>query len=117
MEKEQNIQKDKNPTYNLSDLNQIDEITSIFRALSVKERIQILHLIQNKPMTIRELSQKLNLPISSVTQHTNVLSDAHLIYIEYKPNQKGLVKLCSKSFNSLHVIFEDWVQENDMIGN
>ena len=113
MEKEQNIQKNKNPVYNISDFNQIDEITAIFRALSVKERIQILHLILNKPMTIRELSQKLNLPISSVTQHTNVLSDAHLIHIEYKPNQKGFVKLCSNAFNTLKIIFINWAQEND----
>ena len=106
---EHNITTNKNPVYKIVDQKVTDEIVSICRALSSKERVQILQLIQNKPMTIKELAQHLNLPISSATQHTNVLNEAHLIYIEYKPNQKGLVKLCSKSINSLKIIFDDWV--------
>lgn len=106
------IKSNKNPIYKISNLEHIDELASIFRALSVKERIHILKLIQNKPMTIKELAQHLNLPISSVTQHTNVLNEAHLIYIEYKPNQKGFVKLCSKTLNSMTIYFDDWVSDN-----
>ena len=111
---EHSITSNKDPIFNISDPNQTDEIVAISRALSVKERIQILHLIQNKPMTIKELSQCLGLPISSVTQHTNVLNEAHLIYIEYKPNQKGFVKLCSKTLNSMKIIFEDWFSQDNV---
>ncbi len=105
---EHTITSNKNPIYKLSDSTHTDELVAIFRALSVKERLQILQLIQNKPMTIKELSNHLNLPISSVTQHTNVLKDANLINIEYKPNQKGFVKVCSQSLYTLKIIFENW---------
>ena len=111
---EHNITSNKNPIYRIADKALTDEIVLISRALSVKERVQILQLIQNKPMTIKELAQQLNLPISSTTQHTNVLSEAHLIYIEYKPNQKGLIKLCSKSLNSLKIIFDDWISNENI---
>lgn len=104
----------KDPVYNISDLEQLDEIAKITRALSVKERLKILYLIQNKPMTIKELIQNLNLPFSSITQHTNVLCEANLITIEHKPNQKGYVKLCSKTLNSLKILFDDWVSPNDV---
>ena len=66
------ITSNKNPVYNISNQNQIDELVAIFRALSTHDRIKILNLIQNKPMTIKELSQCMDLPISSKTQHTNV---------------------------------------------
>lgn len=103
------ITSNKNPVYNISNQNQIDELVAIFRALSTHDRIKILNLIQNKPMTIKELSQCMDLPISSITQHTNVLSEANLIYIEYKPNKKGVIKLCSKSINTMKVIFDDLI--------
>lgn len=109
---EHKIKSNKNPVYKISNSGKIDELVSIFRALSIKERILILKLIQNKPMTIKELAEQLDLPISSVTQHTNVLNEAHLIYIEYKPNQKGFVKLCSKTLNSMTIYFDDWVADD-----
>ena len=51
------IASNKDPIYKISNSSEIDDIALIFRALSVKERLQILHLIQNKPMTIKELAE------------------------------------------------------------
>ena len=99
--------------YKVCDSTLTDEIVMLSRALSVKERVQILQLILSKPMTIKELSEELNLPISSTTHHTNILSEAGLIYIEYKPCQKGHIKLCSKSLLTLELIFDDWVSQDE----
>ena len=108
------VTSNKDPVYSISDLNQVDEIVKITRALSVKERVQILNYIQNKPMTIKELTKLMNIPFTTVTQHTNVLNEAGLIYIEYIPNQKGYVKLCSKTLNSLKFSFDDWVRTDEL---
>ena len=109
---ENKINTNKHPEYWITDSKQFDQMIAIGRALSSIERINILNLILTKPMTIKELSDCLNLPISSVTQHTNVLSEAKLINIEYKPNKKGFVKVCSKSINTMRLIFDDTISDN-----
>ena len=65
------------------------------RAISVPERIQIIRILQKKPQSIFELSQILNLPISSVSLHVKILEEANILRIEYKPALKGHKKLCS----------------------
>ena len=103
-----------NPVYKISNKENKDKILKTCHALSSKERILILELIQEKPMTIKELSLALNMPISSVTLHTNILQEANLISIEYKPNKKGNIKLCSRAINSFEVIFENIDNNNNL---
>ena len=68
----------KNPIYNISDAASAEELYKTCHALGSKERIAILNLIQTRPMTIKELSQILNLPVSSITLHTNILNGCRL---------------------------------------
>lgn len=102
----------KNPIYNISDAVSADELYKTCHALGSKERIAILNLIQTRPMTIKELSQILNLPVSSITLHTNILNEGNLINIEYKPNKKGLVKLCSRAVNTILILIDN-VENNE----
>lgn len=102
----------KNPIYNISDAASAEELYKTCHALGSKERIAILNLIQTRPMTIKELSQILNLPVSSITLHTNILNEGNLINIEYKPNKKGLVKLCSRAVNTILILIDN-VENNE----
>ena len=105
----------KNPIYNISDAASADELYKTCHALGSKERIAILNLIQTRPMTIKELSQNLNLPVSSITLHTNILNEGNLINIEYKPNKKGLVKLCSRAVNIIQILFDNVENNEELI--
>lgn len=105
----------KNPIYNISDAASAEELYKTCHALASKERIAILNLIQTRPMTIKELSQILNLPISSITLHTNILNEGNLINIEYKPNKKGLVKLCSRAVNTILILIENVENNEELI--
>lgn len=81
--------------YRLSDPTDERDICRLGRALSVPERLKILRVLQEKPYSIVEIASLLDLPVSSVSFHVNVLEEAKLIRIEYKPAQKGHMKLCS----------------------
>ena len=105
----------KNPIYNISDAASAEELYKTCHALGSKERIAILNLIQTRPMTIKELSQILNLPVSSITLHTNILNEGNLINIEYKPNKKGLVKLCSRAVNIIQILFDNVENNEELI--
>lgn len=105
----------KNPIYNISDATSAEELYKTCHALGSKERIAILNLIQTRPMTIKELSQILNLPVSSITLHTNILNEGNLINIEYKPNKKGLVKLCSRAVNTILILIDNVENNEELI--
>lgn len=105
----------KNPIYNISDAASAEELYKTCHALGSKERIAILNLIQTRPMTIKELSQILNLPVSSITLHTNILNEGNLINIEYKPNKKGLVKLCSRAVNTILILIDNVENNEELI--
>ena len=81
--------------YSITKEKDINKVCKLGRAISSPERLSILNLIQEKPYNMLELSAKLNIPISSVSFHIKALEDANLIRIDYKPAQKGHMKLCS----------------------
>lgn len=101
------INTEKNFTYSVSDPSQRKMLLLIGKALSSKERLQILHLLEYRPLTIREIAKELDLPLSSVAMHTNVLQSAQLIFIDYKPSPKGQLKLCSRSANKVTIHIEN----------
>ena len=68
--------------YRLSDPTDERDICRLGRALSVPERLKILRVLQEKPYSIVEIASLLDLPVSSVSFHVNVLEEAKLIRIE-----------------------------------
>lgn len=64
-------------------------------------------------MNLLEISRELDLPVSSVYNHTKALEEAQLIFVNYQPGPKGHTKMCSKMFSSLKIdmFTPDWVLE------
>lgn len=75
----------------------------ICKALSVPARIDILKLIENKGLSISEISDKLHIPQSSVTFHIKVLQEADLINIEERPGNRGTLKLCTRKTDYINI--------------
>ena len=74
-----------------------ESIAKIARALSVDVRLEILKYLLNRSVSLSEISKNLNIPISSVSRHIDILEDAGLVVISYQPGLKGHTKFCAQA--------------------
>ena len=93
------------------DNNDSEAITKIGRGLSSPQRIAILKALVKKPMNLLELSDLLKIPLSTVSFNVDILKEANLINIEYKPALKGHMKLCSLNVTSINIVTENSFEE------
>lgn len=68
----------------------------VARALGSDIRIRILELLDENSMNIIELSQRLDMPVSTVSNNVMVLEEANLIRTERQAGIRGVMKLCSR---------------------
>ncbi len=73
-----------------------DIIFNTARALASRDRISILRLLVDAPMNIYEISKRLNMPISTVSNHISVLEKAQIVFVSTQQGVKNHVKMCSK---------------------
>ena len=66
-----------------------DMICKVSRALASPERVRILKSLLNHPKYLSDLSKELDIPVSSVSRHIDVLAEAQLVFIDYQPGLKG----------------------------
>ncbi len=90
-----NIMNNKVVSYSFKNKHQHANLLKLGRALNSKDRLLVLSYIWEKSANMLELSKALDLPISSVTKHIDILADAGLINIKYEPGKKGHTKVCS----------------------
>ena len=98
---------DKTPSLNLSNDIESKYIERIAYALSSPERISIMKHLTDANKSLSELSEELNIPISTVTRHVNALSDAGLIVVNYQPGKKGHAKYCAHAITSFTIKLSD----------
>ena len=94
---------DKNPTFRLDDANETKYIEKIAYALSCPERIAIMKNLMYSNKSLSQISRELNIPITTVTRHTNALAEAGLIVIDYQPGIKGHAKHCAHAIRELTI--------------
>jgi DNA-binding transcriptional ArsR family regulator len=79
---------------------QIKKLQRIFSALSNENRLKIIKLCQDKELTIKEISKKLDLSHSKTSQNTSLLERENLIKkTRHKNNTvsvKSIVKISDK---------------------
>src|SRR5690554_1340889 len=85
------------------DAEHSDLLQAVGRALSSKERIDILKLLYYKSLNINEISETLGLPASSTSMHIRILEEADLIYTENQPGARGTMKLCSRKKDDIFI--------------
>ncbi len=90
-----------------------NEIIEIFKALSVKSRIEIIKLIKDRKLCVNAITNKLGISQSAVSQHLNVLKKCNLVIfdrygsiVHYKLNnnkvdefRKGISKVIGEEFS------------------
>lgn len=99
--------------FSILDSKDTENIAKIGRALSSPQRVSILKALAKKPMNLLEISDALKMPVSSVSFNVDVLEDAKLVLVEYKPAIKGHMKLCSITNTSIHILMETHEEENN----
>lgn len=93
----------------------LEKICRFSHALSSPERVRIIQFLQHQNRSLTEISKAVNIPFSSLTRHIDILSEAGLIKIHYKPSRKGHAKYCSLELLRLQFVLEEEPSESDTI--
>ena len=80
-------------------LNDEQGLRAVARALSSEIRLAILRTLQTGNKSIGELSEALQVPMSTISTSVSILAEAGLIITQYKPQEHGVLKLCSQSLS------------------
>ncbi|MBN1633993.1 MAG: winged helix-turn-helix transcriptional regulator [Ignavibacteria bacterium] len=94
----------------------------IFKALSDKNRLRILKMLQKKSLCVCEITEILKLAASTVSQHLSILSDAGLItgdkdgkWINYRLNLQPEDNSITSALLYVQMILEnDEIIKNDL---
>lgn len=78
-----------------------EEAQSILKALGSKPRMQILELLQDQVLNISEISEALDMPLSTANLHIRNLEKAGLLMSELKPGERGVQKVCSRVYDMI----------------
>lgn len=91
------VSSEKHISYSIANQDDHDMIVKVARAFASEERLSILKYMLNKSVSISMIASTLDMPISSVSRHIDILSDAGLIVINYQPGPKGHTKYCAQN--------------------
>ena len=98
----------------------VKESTNIFKALSDKNRLRILKMLQIKPLCVCEITDILQLAASTVSQHLGILKKEGFIleerdgkWVNYLINQRPNDQRISAILSQL----DFWLGDNQLIEN
>ncbi|MDO7906724.1 ArsR family transcriptional regulator [Paenibacillus sp. JX-17] len=75
----------------------------VYEALASEVRINILNLLAERPMNIRELAEALSLSSAIMTMHVKKLEKAELISTQMLPGRGGVQKVCSLAASKIEI--------------
>ena len=84
-------------------LSEAEQLQKVAHALANELRLRILLLLDERSMNVLELSQRLNMPISTVSNSIAVLEEADLIRTERQNGVRGVSKLCSRKKDNISI--------------
>ena len=91
------VSNEKHLSFKIDKTADHEKIVKVARAFASEERLAILKFMLNKSVSVSMIANELDMPISSVSRHIDVLSDAGLIVISYQPGLKGHTKFCAQA--------------------
>jgi DNA-binding transcriptional ArsR family regulator len=84
------------------------DMNAVFKALADKTRRRLLDFLHAKNgQTLGELCERLSMTRQGVTQHLQLLEDAHLVTIKWQ----GREKLHYLNPMPIHQIYERWISK------
>lgn len=86
-----------------------DDGLKIFKALANEQRLNILRALNNGPLNVNEISEKLNIPFSTTAVNIQKLQDVGIISTEIIPGH-GNQKVSSKKYDNILVNLSPYEQ-------
>ncbi|MEK3886737.1 ArsR/SmtB family transcription factor [Bacillus sp. FSL K6-3431] len=80
-----------------------ESLQKIAHALSSEVRLQIINLLNKGNMNVNQLSESLNIPVSTTASHIKILEKSGLINTELRPASRGAMKVCKRNFDDIHI--------------
>ena len=80
-----------------------EKILNIARALSSPQRLEILKLLNSQSMSVKEIADHLNYPLSSTSVNISILESCSLIDINETYTSQGKSKLCSRNCDDINI--------------
>ncbi|WP_169088828.1 ArsR/SmtB family transcription factor [Paenibacillus sp. PL91] len=84
-------------------IDESERLRKVAHALASDVRINILKLLNFKQENIVDIAEKLDLPVSTVASNIRVLENAGIIVTEVLPASRGTMKVCSRTFDDIHM--------------
>jgi predicted transcriptional regulator len=77
------------------------QFQKIAKALSIDVRVNIFDILLREKLNINEISERLSIPLSTVTVNVKKMEDADLIETEQLPGNRGSQKLCTTKYDQI----------------
>ncbi|GAB4183427.1 MAG: hypothetical protein Kow00108_20500 [Calditrichia bacterium] len=94
------------------------DLTKIFKALSDKNRLQILKMLEIRPLCVCEITELLHLATSTVSKHLSILRDAGFIE-DYKDGKwvyyKLIVSPSDYKIRQIMAFLPQWMEQYEEI--
>ena len=87
-------------------LDDTKALLAICHALSSPVRLDVMRLLGKKSMSIGEIAEALDLPMSTAALAVQVLKKAGIITTENQPGMRGTMKLCSRRLDRVSINLE-----------
>ncbi|QGA54993.1 ArsR family transcriptional regulator [Sulfolobus sp. E5-1-F] len=90
-----------------------EKIYEISKALSTMTRINILQLVSTMPMSITELTEKLNMSKGNISSHISELENLGLVEVEYQNGIKGIKKIIKAKYDKIIIVLKTSSSPNE----
>lgn len=92
-----------------------EQLYRLAHALASPVRIRILEALGSRSMSVGELSETLNIPMSTTALAVKTLEEAGIITTETQPGARGSMKLCSRRLDTLSIQLEPEEEESNVL--
>lgn len=73
----------------------------ILKALASEPRLRMLELLSERLYNVSEISEALNIPLSTANRDIGILEETGLLRAELTPAKRGLQKMCQRVYDSI----------------
>lgn len=94
------------------DYHNIPLTALVAKALGSEIRLQMLKVIEKRPMNISEVAEQVGIPISTTAAHIRTLEEAGLVVTQSLPGLRGHQKVCGLRMEQVDFILKTQGQED-----
>jgi len=94
-----------NKTYMLDVTSDRDQALLVIKALASEWRLRILELLNTQQLSVNQIAQALDIPLSTATMHVKILDEAQMIWTQLQPAVRGQQKICSRRCEAVQINF------------